>query len=298
MDTVKLSNEERQKRIKEVQARIAAIDNEIDQLNSQIASIRAEDRTDFAQDILDRLMREFANGGKWLERMKQIAKEHQHVYAPHGRMRHLYATLIEDDKTVSRQLRRGVNAPIQGLGSEQGTETNRAIDRSYYMETPVVCDILGIDETTLNPLSITRLVHDASYFATDYETVLPLVHIMQHEATYGSAERFDKYFGFKFAIEPEIEIGFSAVDDKEHTWDWTLNNLVDCISNVLDDAASVGVLKGSKKEAMTKVFKPWINAECRAYLHNNYPLLGVPKAISNVPGALKYAKTKIAETNN
>lgn len=274
------------------QDRLAQIDIEIQAAYDKMESIRAEDRTDFAQDLLDRLFREFTYGAKWIERMKKSAVDNNHTYSPIGRRRNLYATLISDQKVQARQIRRGVNAPIQGIASEQGTEANRATDVTYYLEEPVICHMTGVDPDSLQPLAVNRIVHDASYFTVDYEMAIPLIHMVQHETTYGSTERFDKHFGLKFTVEPEVEVEITVRDDKSYTWDWSLPNLIDCFANAINDADELGLNDFSKKEAMHKILKPWLSKESREYLHNKYPLLGVPEVQNNVKDAVQYARSK------
>lgn len=249
----------------------------IDACFEKIAEIQAEDRTEFAQGILDRMFREFANGARWLESMKQTAEQDQQVYSTIGRIRHLDATLIKDQKVLGRQLRRGVNAPIQGMSSEIGTVGSRRIDRAYYLEQTVMEHMLGYEDTPR--LEFNRIVHDASYFWVAYEMVIPFIHMLQHEATYGVAEEFDKNFGLKFTIEPEIEIAISAVDHQSYTWDWNIVSLADCIINSVKDASERNLLRGEPNDVLKTIFKPWRVAECRKYLNQNYPLLGVTNGI-------------------
>lgn len=252
--------------------RIAEIDKEVIELYQKIEDIREEDRSEQAQSIMDKLMREFKSGASWLNKMKKSAVAKQMVYSPFGRIRHLYATLIQHQKVQAQQVRRGVNAPIQGMASEQGTVTNRQIDRAVALEKPVIESILDMD---IDPIDVSRLVHDASYFMVDYHMVIPLYHIALHEATYGSAQYFFKNLGFKFTIEPEVEFELAARDDASEKLDFSLPNFVAVVEKVVKDAEAHGLLEGTVEDVMWTIFLPWTNAKCRRYLQKQYPLLGV-----------------------
>lgn len=254
-----------------------------------MAKIRAEDREQYAQDIMDKLLKIFPKGAAWLERMKKQAVEKLHVYSPFGRIRHLYAALIQENQAQSKQVRRGVNAPIQGVSSEQGTEGNRAIDKTFYMEAPIIAKELGLDVEHASKIFVQRIVHDASYFMVPIDMVIPLLHIMMHEATYGSRDRVKKHFGLEYTIEPEIEAEFGMDDSNSYKFDFSMKSLVECIGESIKDGEKLGLLDCSPKEAMKRAFAPWINPKTRAYLHKRFPLLNVPEAVNVVPDALKMA---------
>jgi len=269
--------------------RAAEIDREVAEQLRMMAKIRAEDREEYAQGIMDKLLAAFPRGAAWLERMKKQAVEKLHVYSPFGRIRHLYAALIQENQAQAKQVRRGVNAPIQGVASEQGTEANRAIDKTFYMEAPVIAKELDLDVEHASKLYVQRIVHDASYFMVPIDMVIPLLHIMMHEATYGSRDRVKKYFGLEYTIEPEIEAEFGMDDSNSYKFDFSMKSLVECIGESIKDGEKLGLLDCSPKEAMRRAFAPWINKNTRAYLHKRFPLLGVPEAINVVPDALKMA---------
>lgn len=270
------------KRIKEIAAEEAA------QLK-QMAKIRSEDREQYAQDIMDKLLKIFPKGAAWLEKMKKQAVEKLHVYSPFGRIRHLYAALIQENQAQSKQVRRGVNAPIQGVSSEQGTEGNRAIDKTFYMEAPIIAKELGLDVEHASKMYVQRIVHDASYFMVPIDMVIPLLHIMLHEATYGSRDRVKKHFGLEYTIEPEVEAEFGMDDSNSYKFDFSMKSLVECIGESIKDGEKLGLLDCSPKEAMRRAFAPWLNKNTRNYLHKRFPLLNVPEAVNVVPDALKMA---------
>lgn len=270
-------------------ARLKEIDKEVSEQLRMMAKIRAEDREEYAQGIMEKLLKAFPKGAGWLDRMKKQAVEQLHVYSPFGRIRHLYAALIQENQTQSRQVRRAVNAPIQGIASEQGTEGNRAIDKTYYMEAPVIAKELGLDVEHASKLYVQRIVHDASYFMVPIDMVIPLLHIMLHESTYGSRDRVKKHFGLEYTVEPEIEAEFGMDDSNSYKFDFSMKSLVDCIGQSIKDGEKLGLLDCSPKEAMRRAFAPWINKNTRNYLHKQFPLLNVPEAVNVVPDALKMA---------
>lgn len=262
---------------REDRERVAAIDKEIAARLKRIEEIREEDRSEQAQDIMDKLMREFKAGAAWLNKMKRAAMAKQMVWSPFGRIRHLYATLIQNQKVQAQQLRRGVNAPVQGMASEQGTVTNRQIDKTMALEKPVIEAIL---KERMDALQISRLVHDASYFMVDYMMVIPLYHIALYEATYGSAAYFEKHLGFKFSIEPEVEFEVSATDSGDNMGagtkiDYSIPQFIEVIKGAVLEAEKMDLLEGTVEEVMELVFLPWTDAKCRRYLQKRFPLLGV-----------------------
>ena len=229
-----------------------------------------------AQEIMDKMFKEFARGGKWVEAAKKSAETNYYVISPIGRIRHLWAALTKDRGIVARQVRRGANAPIQGFASEVGVKASRLIMEQYYTALPF------FQKRFFNELSdwdyrvkFNRIVHDASYFTVKYYMVIPMIHIVQYESTYGVARTVEKEFGVEFLVEPEIEMELGVRDDQTHAWNWSLPDLINCIYRSVVDAGELGVLEGSPREVIDQIMSVYRDKECRDFLQEHYPLLGV-----------------------
>jgi len=252
-----------------------------------LRALMAEDRTSYAQGLIDKVFQEFKGGAKWTNKMKKLVETEYYVYSPIGRMRRLYAAMTGDRGIVNQQIRRGSNAPIQGFASEIGIKAGRLIMELYYKELPKFCEFLDIeyDDWELR-VPYNRVVHDASYYSVMYSMVIPFTHILQYAATYGVTEVYAKEFNVEFPVEPEIEMEFGVRDDSTHKWDWSIPNIVDSIVKSIDQAEELNLLEGSKDEVLKTIFEPWRNKKMRTYLQSKYPLLGVKNLDRQITEAL------------
>lgn len=245
----------------------------------------AEDRTEYAQSIIDKMFKEFDRGRRWILKMQEMATKKFYVYSPIGRIRHLYAALTEDKRIVSRQVRRGMNAPIQGFASEIAVKSSRIVMEDYYNSVNFFIKELGLEGKF--PIFFNRIVHDASYLTVPYEMVIPFIHILQYGTTYKVADAYEKEFGLKFTVEPEIEMEITVRDDLSRKWDWSLPNLVSCISLALDDKEKYLGLEEDKKLILQKIFNPWKNQKTRTFLQQKFPLLDVPDLNDVISSVIK-----------
>jgi hypothetical protein len=125
--------------------------------------------------------------------------------------------------------------------------------------------------------------------------VIPFIHILQYQATYGVAEAYHKAFGFQFLIEPEIEIGIGASADNEMDWDWSIPDLVKILVKTVADIDKLGQLQGTQEEVLNKIFAPWRNKKVRDYLQLKYPLLNVQDLDDQFEIGLKLLDKLMAE---
>jgi DNA polymerase I-like protein with 3'-5' exonuclease and polymerase domains len=251
----------------------------------------------YAQSIIDKMFSQFKDGAKWTKKMKRMAEEHFYVYSPIGRRRNLHACMTGDKSIIARQIRRGSNAPIQGFASELGTKSSRLTMETYYKELPKFQEQgYAADRRPWDMrIQFNRIVHDASYYAVPYEMVLPFVHMLQWQATYGLARTSEKQLGIKFTVEPEIEVEFGTRDDHTMKWDWTLPNLVECIEGAVQDAKDLDILDGTPAEVMEKIFAPYRSKKTVKYLQKKYPLLGVEKLHTQIANAESDFKEMLKE---
>lgn len=276
---------------------LALLNKQVDELKEKVDNLKKEDRTDYAQHIVDKMFSTFKHGAKWTHDMKDNAKKLGYVYSPLGRIRHLWSTIIlnkKNTKLINQQIRRGSNAPIQGFASEIAVKAARLDLVTFYNELPVLCDMLGIEKSAWEcKVENCRIVHDASYFAVPYELVLPFIHISQYCATYGIARQVEKQFGVKFNIEPEIEYEIATCDGEGggSTWDWSIPNLLQIIKDSLESAHKAGRLD-NVNSAYNTILRAWKNKKCRDYLCTKYPLLNVPNLQPVIIKAIKNEQNK------
>lgn len=265
-------------------------------IENKLIALLKEDRTAFAQGLIDKIFKEFKRAGAWTNRMKSLAETQYIVYSPIGRVRHLFAAMTGDPKIVAQQVRRGSNAPIQGFASEIGVKAGRVIMEIYFRELPKLCEMLDIeyDEWALR-IPCNRMVHDASYYSVPYALIVPFTHILQYGATYGVTKAYKEEFDFDFTVEPEIEIEIGARDDKCAKWDWSLPSFVSAVVESVNDANDFGLLEGEVDDVLRTIFKAWRNKECRDYLQRKFPLLDVPDLTTQIKDAISpiYKKSNI-----
>lgn len=242
-------------------------------LVKKFLALIAEDRTPQAQKIIDKMNTEFKKGHQWVLRMQDMATNQFYVYSPIGRIRHLYAAMTRDRQIVSRQVRRGMNAPIQGFASEVAVKAGRLTTTTYYRALPELKKILGIKGKPR--FFANRIVHDASYYTVPFEMVIPFIHILQWATTYGVAQEYEQQFGLKFTVEPEIEIEVGVKDTSSAKWDWSLPNLVTIIESSVDEGIKGGMFTESKEQIMKKIYAPWRDEDALKFLDSKFPLLDV-----------------------
>ena len=232
-----------------------------------------EDRSESAQEIIDKMFSEFRMGYKWVKRMQKFATEQYYVFSPIGRIRHLYAAMTEIRQIVSRQVRRGMNAPIQGFASEIAVKASRRVLVTYYQDRKKIYELMGLKDP--KPVKFNRIVHDALYYTVPYEMVIPFLHILQHEATYGVAGAYKDEFGLEFSVEPEIEIEIGTKDTNSTKLDWSLSQMLEAIDSTVRLGIESNLLTESHSSIMQKILAPWKNKACLDFLDKEYPLLGV-----------------------
>jgi hypothetical protein len=256
--------------------RVTEINQMLEDLDLKLTTIMGEDKTQYAQDIMDKMFAQFVNGKKWIDVMSEMAEKEYQVVSPNGRVRHLYAAMTGDRRIVSKQVRRGSNAPIQGVSSEVGAKAARMILEGYYKSLPRLKKELGITKSNWDlRVKFSRAVHDALYFMVPIEMAIPFVHICQYQATYGVARKCEQDFGFRFRVEPEIEMDVGVRGDHMETWSWKIGDLPGLFEKAMKEAAAEEGAQESYEDMMAKILEPWRNKEIRTFLQKNYPLLGV-----------------------
>lgn len=255
-----------------------ALRKEIAALKKKIKEVQEEDRSEYAQGIMDKMFSTYKNGHRWTVRMTDCAKKNGYVYSPLGRVRHLMSAVLvnpKDKKLIARQVRRGSNAPIQGFASEVAVKAARITLETYYEELPKLIEMMELDTTPWKmKVESSRMVHDASYYAVPYDMVLPFIQITQYTATYGVAQALKDQFNLTCNIEPEVEFETAARDDAGLTWSWDIPNLLENLMTNVDQGVELGVIEDGN-EVKRRILAPWLNKKVVKYLDEKYPLLNV-----------------------
>jgi hypothetical protein len=161
---------------------------------------------------------------------------------------------------------------------------------TYYDELPNICDMLGIkyDAWKLR-VPFNRTVHDANYYSVQFAMVLPFIHIVQYQATYGVTKVYKDEFNVDFTVEPEIELEVGVRDDATHKWDWSIPNIVEGIIQSIDEAKEFGLLEEGRDrdDIIKEIFRPWANKPLRKMLQQKYPLLNVADLDKQIVDAIR-----------
>jgi hypothetical protein len=204
----------------------------------------------------------------------QHARDHCYTYSPIGMRRNLFAMLTGIGSVISSMDRKAANSPIQGLASQIGVTTSRLLVIHLY---EVLLEFGYIDRKTREmPAEILKAVHDALYSEVPYNISLIYVHVLQWVATYGVTEFYERTYGMKFTIEPEIEIEFGADESHAYKWDWSEAHMDELIKKTFNDQKELGLLD-NVEEAYEQFYAPYKNKALRKYLETKYPILGVRK---------------------
>lgn len=261
--------------LEELKAKLAAKKEDLSKLKVELQEAQEKDWVAEAQLIMDKMNSEFVNGASFLKDSKTSVVKDFHVTSPIGGIRNLWRVLTGKPGVVAAAQRRATNSPIQGFSSEIGAATAYLIlihfdkyRRRFKLPASMFPKYL-------------RAVHDANYFSVPYEFYLPALQIAQYMATYGVANWYKKVFGFKFLVEPEIEMDVGANDATGEAWDWALDGeskarLSVCVSSALIEQVKNGVMTGDQLlPAARLIASVWLDEEKRTYLNSKYPILNV-----------------------
>lgn len=268
--------------LEQLKARLKKARLELNTMDAQL-----EDPLGYAQGIIDKLYEGFPKGKAFLDRCVESVVEKYWLISPIGRRRNLWRVITERNKFLSDAGRRAKNSPIQGIASEVGVTSGFLVLKHYlkYMQ--------AFDIPNKYFPKYQRAVHDANYYSVPYQLVIPGMFIKQYVATYGTAEHYKEVFGWKFNIEPEIELEICAREDEVYKWDWQVTqglklkdpkkddqSLGAIIEKSVDDQIALGVLPAEQRAKVLKtIFAPLADEAKRKFLLDNYPLLNVRSKI-------------------
>jgi hypothetical protein len=255
-------------------------------LEATLQELEARDWTEYANGLQEKLFAEFKRLSKFLDLSSSRAVTDMHVSSPIGRVRHLYRVLVGRKSVISAAQRRAQNAPIQGISSEIGSTAGYLIlDESdlYITENNLPEDQFPM---------YCRAVHDANNFVAKYAFIIPMVHIMSHQATTGAVNWYESTFKMKFNVHPEIDLEIGAHDKESRKWDYSMKNLAEIIFKALVDQVEIKKLKASDLPAALKsIYAPWTDLKSRANLQTKYPILGLSNLDPQIDEGIAHARS-------
>lgn len=224
---------------------------------------------DESQEVVDKVYSRFKAGAQHLDRVSKDIVKRGWVSAPTGRRRNMYRVFSGDKSAISSAQRSSKNAPVQGIASEVGM-------RAAYLCLKE-CDLFFREMEIEHYPLFTRTVHDENSFEVAYEIVIPFLWIYQYTSMFKVKDAFEADYGFKWVVEPEVEVKISSREDNTHVWDWTLDNLLSCIEKSLEDQVSTGFLaKKDQSKALDTILEFARDPKRMKLLQKRYPLLNVP----------------------
>ena len=227
-----------------------------------------------AKDIMAKMADEWHDLYVWMDKMHEDCIEKGYVEAPHGRRRHLLASFLSDRSLKAALMRRAVNAPVQGFGSDVGYMSARLIE-IHMVKFLREFDLFNPNDPVI-PCGVECAVHDALYQTVPYHLLLPALHIMQWCMTTGVTNLYAEKFNNKWLVPPEIETGISWSGDKEESWDYTHDSLYNAVKSAIEHQYECGY--GHPDYTVEQAIKACFNIpkEQRAYLKKHYQFFDDP----------------------
>lgn len=225
-----------------------------------------------AESIVDKVFTRFSAGKQHLDRVTEQIEHDGWVSAPTGRRRNMFRVFTGLKSVVSAAVRGAKNAPIQGIASEIALRAAYSVLK----EGDLFLSEQDVD-TSEHFYYLTRVVHDAAYYEVPYALVIPFIWIYQYTAMMGVMHQYEEDYGFKFIVEPEIEMEFSTREDKSYKWNWTLDDLRSILEKCLKDQIELKRLKQEDyASALDQILAFARDKRKMAALQTRYPLLNVP----------------------
>lgn len=242
---------------------------------------QAKAKVEDIKAILEKFFKRFPVASKWLEYSQNYAVKHGHMFSPIWRMRNMYSQLYGIQNLIAAAMRRGCNAPIQGLAADLGHTAGHL----YQIHIERVVRKFKLDPDRILRAGVNTFVHDAIKTDAPYEYLLTCLQVLQWCATTGVMEYYKTHWNLNFPVEVEVEFEFAAHDGRHWKWDWSEGD-----AKTLDKGELVGgglrtvlklALKDQKevypdldiKSAWKQIWDMRKNTELVAYLNENYPIL-------------------------
>jgi DNA polymerase I-like protein with 3'-5' exonuclease and polymerase domains len=223
---------------------------------------------EYVEKLLDRFFDRFKKASAWLKWAKRHSVQHNYVYSPIGRVRHMYAHLYGMQGLVAATERRGSNAPIQGFAADMG-HTAAYI---YGIHLEQVFQRFDRMDGLLVPGGVSIMVHDSLFGDMNYRNYLVALQIMQWSATLGCEQYYETHFGVKYPVHLEVEFELGADDSRLIKWDWSETQLKQAIEQSLVYQTDI-YPKLDVKKTLKEIYAVRNDTKVMRYLDKHYPIL-------------------------
>lgn len=223
---------------------------------------------EYVEKLLDRFFDRFKKASAWLKWAKQHSVQHNYVYSPIGRVRHMYAHLYGMQGLVAATERRGSNAPIQGFAADMGHTA--AYIYGIHMER-VLTRFERMDGLIV-PGGVSVMVHDSIFGDMNYQNYLIGLQVMQWCATLGCEQYYETHFGVKYPVHLEVEFELGCDDSRLIKWDWSETQLKEAIEQSLVYQTEI-YPKLDVKKTLKEIYAVRNDTKLMKYLDKNYPIL-------------------------
>ncbi len=182
------------------------------------------------ENIVEQFLGRFPVGVKWFSEVQDFAKKHYYVTSPLGRRRNLWGLVIpktvEDfDPTIAACLRRAVNSPVQGFGSDLMMIGIRNLDRKRYE---------FYQKTGEYPkMNLCVSVHDSVSVEVEYKYMWLALDFIQDGLTSNVCRQVKERYDFDFTSEPEVDFEIGCNERDVISWDFSYEHMNEIVMKTL-----------------------------------------------------------------
>lgn len=174
------------------------------------------------EKIVEQFLGRFPVGVEWFTEVQDFAKENYYVESPLGRRRNLWGlmcpkTLEDYDPTIAACLRRAVNSPVQGFGSDLMMIGIRNIDRFKYEHFKKTGDYPD--------MKLCVSVHDSVTVECKYAYMWLALDFIGRGLTSEVVAQVKKRYGYHFTSEPEIDFEIGCNERDVEAWDFSYEHM-------------------------------------------------------------------------
>jgi DNA polymerase I-like protein with 3'-5' exonuclease and polymerase domains len=195
-----------------------------------------------AEAISKKFFGKFVKAKGWLDWAVSHTGRKGYVYSPLGRRRNLQGYAVPVKALRSAMERRGMNSPIQGMGSDFGfigsNEYTRAIDQFItdngiqsnaewfkdkgYYDSPLTSKAF-LDNPAFAPIGVNSMVHDSIKTQVRYDLIYIALHLKEWAMIRGVREYVKDRYGFNFNVDLAIEFEVGCSSDTMTKWLFVVN---------------------------------------------------------------------------
>jgi DNA polymerase I-like protein with 3'-5' exonuclease and polymerase domains len=180
--------------------------------------------------LVKQFKQRFPKGVQWFDDVQSFAKKNLYVESPLGRRRHLWGLLIPKDAQnaeacTAAMLRRAVNSPVQGMGSDFMMTGAREIEKlkwKHYKDTGHYPDF-----------KLCNSVHDSLEIDCAYEDFWTAIKYVEQGLTTCVAERAKERNDFDFVVPLEIDFEIGPTGKDVQGWNRDYKALYEILTDTL-----------------------------------------------------------------